>query len=83
MSCWFNGVGPAFLLPSCAISFAKDGALVPAVPGGSAPSLDYLLYLGPYGALVCGDVPARQGREGHDPGRAVGRGAGVEPAVGY
>ena len=54
MSRWFLGVGPALLLASCAVAFAQDGAGVPAVPGGSAPSLDYLLSLGPYGALVWG-----------------------------
>ncbi|MFZ5480163.1 MAG: hypothetical protein ACOZNI_25595 [Myxococcota bacterium] len=54
MSRWFLGVGPALLLASCAVAFAQDGAGVPAVPGGTAPSLDYLLSLGPYGALVWG-----------------------------
>ncbi len=54
MSRWFLGVGPALLLASCAVAFAQDGAGVPAMPGGSAPSLDYLLSLGPYGALVWG-----------------------------
>ena len=54
MSRWFLGVGPALLLASCAVAFAQDGAGVPSVPGGSAPSLDYLLSLGPYGALVWG-----------------------------
>ncbi len=33
------------------MAFAQDGAAVPSVPGGSAPGLDYLLFLGPYGAL--------------------------------
>jgi hypothetical protein len=54
VSRWFLGMGPALLLASCAVAFAQDGAGVPAVPGGSAPSLDYLLSLGPYGALVWG-----------------------------
>jgi hypothetical protein len=54
VSRWFLGVGPALLLASCAMAFAQDGAAVPAVPGASAPSLDYLLSLGPYGALVWG-----------------------------
>jgi hypothetical protein len=54
VSRWFLGVGPALLLASCAVAFAQDGTGVPAVPGGSAPSLDYLLSLGPYGALVWG-----------------------------
>ena len=51
MSRWFLGIGPALILASCAVAFAQDGA---GVPGGSAPSLDYLLSLGPYGALVWG-----------------------------
>ena len=54
MSRWFLGIGPALLLVSCAVAFAQDGAGVPAMPGGSAPSLGYLLSLGPYGALVWG-----------------------------
>ncbi len=44
--------GPLILLGSCVASaFAGD-----AMPGGvvSAPSLDHLLALGPYGALVWG-----------------------------
>jgi hypothetical protein len=44
--------GPALLLGSCVASaFAGD-----AMPGGgvSPPSLDHLLALGPYGALVWG-----------------------------
>ena len=54
MSRWFLGVGPALLLAWCAVAFAQNGAGAPALPGGSAPSLDYLLSLGPYGALVWG-----------------------------
>jgi hypothetical protein len=54
VSRWFLGIGPALLLVSCAAAFAQDGAGLPAVPGGTAPSLDYLLSVGPYGALVWG-----------------------------
>lgn len=51
MNRWFLGLGPALILASCAVAFAQDGAApsVPAVPGS-----DYLLSLGPYGALVWG-----------------------------
>ncbi len=55
---WFLGVGPALVLASCAMAFAQDGAAVPAVPGAS---LDYLLSLGPYGALVWGAYLLGQG----------------------
>ena len=46
--------GPALLLLSCAVAFAQDGG--PAVPGAasSMPSADFLLSMGPYGALVWG-----------------------------
>ena len=56
MSRWFLGIGPALLLVSCAAAFAQDvGAAGPAVttPTGM-PSADFLLSLGPYGALVWG-----------------------------
>lgn len=56
MSRWFLGVGPALLLASCAVAFAQDGgALAPAgsTPTGM-PSADFLLSMGPYGALVWG-----------------------------
>jgi len=51
-------LGPALLLLSCLGAFAADETPIPAptppaVPGGT-PSLDYLLTLGPYGALVWG-----------------------------
>lgn len=54
MSRWFLGLGPALILASCAVAFAQDGAApaVPAVP--AVPGSDYLLSLGPYGALVWG-----------------------------
>ena len=54
MSRWVLATGPVLLLLSCAVAFAQDGA--PAVPGGasSMPSADFLLSMGPYGALVWG-----------------------------
>lgn len=56
MSRWFLGIGPALLLVSCAVAYAQDGgASMPAVPTSSGmPSADFLLSLGPYGALVWG-----------------------------
>ena len=56
MNRWFLGIGPALLLASCAVAFAQDpGAVVPAVAAPTGmPSADYLLSLGPYGALVWG-----------------------------
>ena len=56
MSRWLLGIGPALLLVSCAAAFAQDvGAAAPVVttPTGM-PSADFLLSLGPYGALVWG-----------------------------
>ena len=48
-------VGPALLLVSCLGAFAADGLPVPAPPAPSGMrSMDYLLTLGPYGALVWG-----------------------------
>jgi hypothetical protein len=47
-------IGPALVLVSCAVAFAQ--APGPAVPGAPAsmPSADFLLSMGPYGALVWG-----------------------------
>ncbi len=56
MSRWFLGIGPALLLVSCAAAFAQDVGAAPPVattPTGM-PSADFLLSLGPYGALVWG-----------------------------
>lgn len=48
-------VGPALLLVSCLGAFAAEGAPAPTLPApGGMPSMDYLLTLGPYGALVWG-----------------------------
>lgn len=52
MSRWFLGLGPALLLVSCAVAFAQDGSVPAAL--GALPGSDYLLSLGPYGALVWG-----------------------------
>ncbi len=54
MSRWLLAAGPAMILLSCAVAFAQDGA-GPAVAAPSAmPGSDYLLSMGPYGALVWG-----------------------------
>ncbi len=53
MSRWFLVTGPALLLLSCAVAFAQDGGPVPG-PASSMPSADFLLSMGPYGALVWG-----------------------------
>ncbi|MCK6529704.1 hypothetical protein L6R50_19835 [Myxococcota bacterium] len=47
-------VGPALLLLSGLGAFAAEDALPAAPVPGAAPTLDYLLTLGPYGALVWG-----------------------------
>ena len=49
-------IGPALVLASCALAFAQDGGgAVPAASGPSSmPSADFLLSMGPYGALVWG-----------------------------
>lgn len=53
MSRWFLAIGPALILASCAVAFAQDAA--PGVAGpSSAPGADFLLSMGPYGALVWG-----------------------------
>jgi len=52
----FLALGPALLLLSCAVAFAQDGgAALPSVAAPSSmPSADFLLSMGPYGALVWG-----------------------------
>lgn len=51
MSRWFLGIGPALILAPCAVALAQEAA--PAVAGpSSAPGTDFLLSMGPYGALV-------------------------------
>ena len=51
-------IGPAIVLVSCAVAFAQDGgglvAVAPAAGPGPMPSADFLLSMGPYGALVWG-----------------------------
>ena len=56
MSRWFLGVGPALLLVSCAVAMAQDpsGAVPVASAPTGMPSADFLLSMGPYGALVWG-----------------------------
>ena len=54
MSRWFLGVGPALLLVSCAVAFAQDAGAVPGAAPSGMPSADFLLSMGPYGALVWG-----------------------------
>ena len=55
MSRWMLAIGPALVLVSCAVAVAQDAG-VPAVGGApsSMPSADFLLSMGPYGALVWG-----------------------------
>ena len=47
-------MGLVLWLASCALAFAQDGG--PPAPGAasSMPSADFLLSMGPYGALVWG-----------------------------
>ena len=56
MSRRFLAIGPALVLVSCAVAFAQDAGA--AAPGATTPtglpSADFLLSLGPYGALVWG-----------------------------
>lgn len=49
-------MGPAIMLVSCAVAFAQDGggAAAAGPAPGSMPSADFLLSMGPYGALVWG-----------------------------
>lgn len=55
MSRWFLAIGPALILASCAVAFAQDGgAAVPVIAPSPMPSADFLLSMGPYGALVWG-----------------------------
>ena len=56
MSRWFLAIGPALVLVSCAVALAQDGgasASTVTAPSGM-PSADFLLSMGPYGALVWG-----------------------------
>ena len=55
MSRWFLATGPALLPLSCAVAFAQDGGAAHSVAAPSSmPSADFLLSMGPYGALVWG-----------------------------
>lgn len=53
MSRWFLAVGPVLILATCAAAFAQDGSPAPAA-ASSMPGSDFLLSMGPYGALVWG-----------------------------
>ena len=56
MSRAFLWLGPALLLASSAVAFAQDGgaAVAPMAAPSSMPSADFLMSMGPYGALVWG-----------------------------
>ncbi len=55
MSRAFLWLGPALLLASSAVAFAQDGETAPSIAAPSSmPSADFLLSMGPYGALVWG-----------------------------
>jgi hypothetical protein len=54
VSRWFLGVGPALLLASCAVAFAQDGGASSVAAPSGMPTADFLLSMGPYGALVWG-----------------------------
>ncbi len=54
MNRWFLGIGPALLLVSCAVAMAQEPGVAAPVASTGMPSADFLLSLGPYGALVWG-----------------------------
>ncbi len=54
MSRWFLAIGPSLVLVSCAVAFAQDAGAVPGAAPSGMPSADFLLSMGPYGALVGG-----------------------------
>lgn len=54
MSRWFLAIGPSLVLVSCAVAFAQDAGAVPGAAPSGMPSADFLLSMGPYGALVWG-----------------------------
>jgi hypothetical protein len=54
VSRWFLAIGPALVLVSCAVAFAQDGGAIPGAAPSGMPSADFLLSMGPYGALVWG-----------------------------
>jgi hypothetical protein len=47
-------IGPSLVLVSCAVAFAQDAGGMPGAAPGGMPSADFLLSMGPYGALVWG-----------------------------
>ena len=54
MSRWFLAIGPSLVLVSCAVAFAQDAGGMPGTAPSGMPSADFLLSMGPYGALVWG-----------------------------
>jgi hypothetical protein len=54
VSRWFLAIGPSLVLVSCAVAFAQDAGAVPGAAPSGMPSADFLLSMGPYGALVWG-----------------------------
>ncbi len=54
MSRSFLLVGPALVLCSCALAFAQDASGASSVATPSTFGADFLLSMGPYGALVWG-----------------------------
>ena len=54
MSRWLLATGPALLLLSCAVAMAQDPAGPAVTTPTGMPSADFLLSMGPYGALVWG-----------------------------
>jgi hypothetical protein len=54
VSRWFLAIGPLLVLVSCAVAFAQDAGGMPGAVPSAMPSADFLLSMGPYGALVWG-----------------------------
>ncbi len=61
MSRWMLAIGSALVLVSCAVAFAQDAGAVPGAGPSGMPSADFLLSMGPYGALVWGAYLLGQG----------------------
>lgn len=54
MKRWLLALGPLLVLVSCAVAFAQDAGGMPGATPSALPSPDFLLSMGPYGALVWG-----------------------------
>ena len=50
----FLALGPTLILVSCAVAFAQEAVVPTAAAAGAMPGTDFLLSMGPYGALVWG-----------------------------